>query len=258
MPYSMGYIENPVDDRDFLYSNIFRTDDVVLEDYIDYEDQMPPIRNQGARGSCVAHGCLAVLEWQQSQFNTWWHREVDLSEEMLYRMIAEPGGGAFPRNAMKALQKVGVGREQFWQYDPKLTDPQTSRYIIDWKEHRRCLGDAAKWRIGEYAVLNSFDEMHAALQLTGCFPIGMGWSDRWGAPDFSKPINHRPVLNKVGRIRGGHMIAVVGVIRVNGKRYWKIRNSWGGGWGAMGYSYMTEEALQWGGVTAWAMYRRNV
>ncbi len=50
----------------------------VLPERVSLVDRMPAIRNQGARGTCVAHACTAVREFMTGEV------VVDLSEQFLY------------------------------------------------------------------------------------------------------------------------------------------------------------------------------
>ena len=145
--YSLGYLPDPPDKRDYSYSASPRLSSLVKG--IDYSSRMSPVKDQGNRRSCVAHAMCAVLEVKMLIND----RKPNFSEEMLYQAIAEPGGGAYPRNACKVLLRLGVAREQFWPYDKTVKDPVSTRYIIDWTEHRRALGDARKWRIKKYVAL---------------------------------------------------------------------------------------------------------
>jgi hypothetical protein len=48
---------------------------------------------------------------------------------------------------------------------------------------------------------------------------------------------------------GGHAMEVVGYGTYNGQTFWKIKNSWGTGWGCNGYVYMATGQLGLGGGT---------
>src|SRR3990167_2441446 len=161
--YPLGYLQDPPDKRDYIYGASPRA--APLAEGVDYSSVMSSVRNQGTRRSCVAFAMCAILEARGTK--------LDLSEEYLYRLIAEPGGGAFPRNACKVLQRLGVGREQFWPYEQKATDPISTRYVIDWTEHRRALGDAKKWKVKQYIALQGVAQMKASLFENGPFALGL-------------------------------------------------------------------------------------
>lgn len=244
MTYSLGYIPNKEDIRDYKYSIHISTNTVEH-----HEIYMPRVKNQGRRGSCVAFACCAVLEYQIKGF-----RKYDLSEEMLYRMIAEPGGGSYPRNAMKALSKIGTSREKFWKYNYRAHDPISTRYMINWRDHRRAYGDARKFKIGEYRILGGFEDMKSALIIFGPIVVGLTWDSDWFQMNpNSEEIQGLPVLDVPIRssMAGGHMVCICGFTYVRDSLYFKIRNSWGRNWGMNGYAWISASALSFANYTAW-------
>jgi hypothetical protein len=149
---------------------------------------------------------------------------------MLYRMTSEPGGGSYPRHVCKVLNKIGTCRDKFWEYNKTATD-RIDRYIINWQENRRALGDAKKYKIKGYVRLDTVQEMVNALVEHGPFVLGMDWDSAW----FK--------VSELGRLRwknvvGRHMFTVVGVD--NG---FKIFNSWGKGWGQKGFGFLPFETI---------------
>src|SRR3990167_6218154 len=247
MNYQLGYIRDPKDSRDLVYGAVVHAPESKV---IDYSLDFPDVRHQGNRGSCVAFGFCAILEWQHRMREKWWMQEVDLSEEMLYRQIAEPGGGSFPRNACKALATLGTCRESLWRYSLSESDPTSTRYMVDWREKRRALGDAKKWKIAQYLVLPYKAGMIESLRRNGPFFMGLSWDRSWfevgDSNILSDPQRRRTV--------GGHGFCVVGY---DGEiDIWKIRNQWGRGWGNGGYAWITHEAVMKNDARCWAVYDR--
>jgi len=248
-----GYLidEEKTDDRDLLYSD---TQDHIEVDYVDYEKDIQPALSQYSRGSCVSFGCTAMIEWlMNKKFKKWnWFKYIDLSEEMLYQQIAWAGGGATIRDAMRVLQKIGTCREEHWEYNKTAEDIDT-RYLIDWHEHRRALGDAKKFRGLEYARLTTPEEMRTAIAKQP-FVVGLRWSQEWSNPKDT--IQGMPLLKPAKTDGTGHLIAMFGFKKIGDKNYYKIRNSHSRRWGLRGYAWIEEETLFAHEARAWILYAK--
>ena len=84
-------------------------------------DNMPPVRDQGQRGTCVAFATVALREFLNDC------RE-DLSEQFLYwackQLDGLPEPGTYIHTAMSALAEYGVCTESIWPYNPVQTDDE--------------------------------------------------------------------------------------------------------------------------------------
>jgi C1A family cysteine protease len=81
--------------------------------------QMPPIRDQGRRGTCVAHAALAVVEHYAGTQNSY----QDMSEQFLYWNCKQNDGhpndeGTYLAMAMPLLERDGCCLESIWPYNP--------------------------------------------------------------------------------------------------------------------------------------------
>ena len=92
-----------------------------LPERVSWVHHMPAIRNQGLRGTCVAHACAALREYQAGQ------TQANLSEQFLYWAARQqPLIAAFLRNrpgtlllyGMNALKNYGICSETDWPYNP--------------------------------------------------------------------------------------------------------------------------------------------
>jgi hypothetical protein len=254
MERTLGALRDIQDSRDYKFKDVFKAPSTI-PNILDYEDEMTTIKNQGDRGSCVAFACCAIREHQEG---TQWFKEFDLSEEMLYRQIMIPGGGSFPREAVKVLNKIGTCREGLWEYDRSEKD-SNQKYIINWREHRRALGNARRFTIGEYAVLSGFDEVMQSLVINGPCLMGANWQRDWSNRSRDSDERHGgyPILDIPSNMKaaGGHAFVIVGYNKKEG--LFKIRNSWGERWGKGGYAYMTFRAYSKFNWNTWAIYDRT-
>lgn len=204
-----GALRDEKDSRDYPIRNYLSK--VTLPEKLDMSINMLRVRDQGSEGTCVAFAAAAVKESQEG---------FTLSPRFIYDRIAQPQGGAYPRDAMKTLADVGVPPEICQPYIPNTpTQP--------------CEG-AAKYaapnKIRTYARLSTIDEMCRCLVDYGSFIASFGINESW--------FNTRDgaVYDEPTAI-GGHAVAIVGYN--NNMQQLKFKNSWGEGWGDKGYGYIS-------------------
>ena len=254
VPYTLGYIQDEKDERDYQYSSLFNAPE--KENYLDLREHMSPIRDQGTRGACVAFATCAVKEYQEMKqhgFSGAYRKgRYDLSEEFIYQQVAQKGGGSFIRDAMKIINHQGVAREAHMPYDNRGRDFDAPYKIDDdWRrKYRRALGDARKARTANYAVIGGIMEAKQSLLTNGPLVIGMRWHNAW--------FNPRNNIIRQQRDRnwmGGHAFVICGFD--DSKKQFIIRNSWGTDWGEDGYGYMDYDVVSYADARMWTMYDRE-
>lgn len=92
----------------------------VLSESISLLDRLPPLRNQGARGTCVAHAVLAVRE-QLEIAAAHSPADLDLSEQYVYWWCKAHDGiprvsGTYVSVGMRCLAETGAPLESVWPY----------------------------------------------------------------------------------------------------------------------------------------------
>lgn len=213
--------------------------------------QMPPIRNQLDRGTCVAFASLAAYEHFLHINGT----NVDLSEQFLYWNCKANDGyageGTWVRVAYERLHQDGCCLEDKWPYVPTPTPN-------NWGQGRPPAGaqiQALSYRPQKYLTLapTSVADLKATLLSGRCI-------------SFSVPVYNTFMLNvqakKTGDIPnpvpgefpvGGHAMCFVGYVDdlttpgLGGGRF-LVRNSWGPafgfasaygpGYGTISYAYI--------------------
>lgn len=199
-------------------------------------EERTPISDQGEAGSCVANATMDAIETimpvvvqLSRRFSYWTARRAD-------------GGGAedrddgtFIRSALEQARELGVCREETFPYDDRdiISRPPLGSYL-----------EALDHRIEEFYAIRGqgklrLDRVAAALDAGLPVIVGMSVGKAWFDVD-ARDVAHGPPANTVG----GHAQVVVGYRTLaDGSRWWRIRNSWGTGWGASGYAWVTDAYL---------------
>ncbi len=212
--YSLGALVDSVDVRDYKIARFLVPASPPKK--IDMSNRMLGIRNQGNEGTCVAFASCAVKESEESN-------PVYLSPRFIYDMVEQPGGGAYPRDAMKVLVDIGVCPETCQPYSENIRNiPCVNAFNL-----------ARSNKIKGYARLTTLEEMKQCLFQNGPFMISVGVTRKW--------FGGGSVIMDGGDIVGYHAVVFVGYN--DETKLVKFRNSWGENWGEKGYGYIRYEHL---------------
>jgi hypothetical protein len=231
-----------------------------LPAHIDLHLRLPAVRNQGQRGTCVAHACVAVREFLLGKENL----HVDLSEQFAYwsckQRDGRPGSGSYLSVAMSCLEDTGVCLEQIWPY---------SDHTIAGNEGAgpppaAAIEAAIPYRVEGSRELpaRSLDDLRQALANEQPIAFAVPVYSYW----FTDPVKRAgdirlPLVSD--HLLGGHAMCLLGYqddLQVPGGGYFLVRNSWGMNWAsrnttAAGYCRIPYAYLQQYGAaayTAWA------
>lgn len=196
--------------------------------------QMPPIRNQQDRGTCVAHAALALYEHSLNVQGAY----QDLSEQFLYWNCKRNDGipnleGTWLAIAMPLLQREGCCLETTWPYNPTPIPGNEGQGPPPGGAQL----EALTFRAPAYQQLSPtfVNDMKNELATRRCVafsvPVFNSWlRSSWVAynGDITMPIP--------GEVRvGGHAMCLVGYIDMSdlglGGGRFILRNSWGTTWG---------------------------
>ncbi len=220
---------------------------------VNWISQMPPIHDQGQRGTCVAFAALAAVEHYQGSQNQY----QDMSEQFLYwnckQNDGKPNGyGTFLAVAMPLLQRDGCCLESDWPYNPTVIpgsegqDPPPSGAQLQ----------ALQYKVSPYNQLapTSVPDLKNELARQRCvafdIPVYNSWYQNTEVArtgELTLPIpSERPV--------GGHAMCLVGYEDLPGEEEigsgkFILRNSWGttswasqspygAGYGTIPYAYI--------------------
>ena len=232
-PKWYGWLPDLPDHRDLLYSAIAPTI-ARLPRKVDLRSECSPIENQGAIGSCTANALVGAVEFLEIKDGA---QFIDLSRLFVYyneRAIegtVNQDSGAFIRDGIKSLAKLGVCPEKLWPY-----------YVAAFttKPGANCYAAAKDHQITSYYRIGRLDEMRTCL--ADGFPFVFGFTVYQAFE--SAAVAKSGVLNMPGkneRVMGGH--AVIGVGYDDSQERFIVRNSWGANWGQKGYFTMPYDYL---------------
>ncbi len=212
---------------------------------VDLTDEMPPVGNQGAQGSCaawaIAYYHRTQLEYRERRWNLADPRH-QFSPAFTYNQVnggADRGSG-FGDN-MPLICDQGCASLYDFPYDQYNCTrwPSESAYARaipfrtkDWN-----------WaRVYDTTGINSIKQL---LVNGSTATLGI---DVWGNFDEIRRFNNTYcVADKMGSNRGGHLVTFVGyddsMVTNDGLGAFKMVNSWGAGWGAQGYFWMSYQAV---------------
>ena len=261
LEYAAGALEPPPAMREEVqYETI--PHETPFPPALSYSDELPPIRNQGSRGTCVAHAAAAVrefLEIQRLKHTEGFHpRQVNFSEQFIYWWCKEQDGmplvsGTYPALGMQCLAEAGVSREKTWPYNPNPKRGNESQG----PPPEKALQEAQRYRIRRVIHLrpDDIDSMKAALLQGKSVMITIPMFESWF---------HNRATRKFGKINlplpedksvGAHALALVGFVDdadAPGGGYFILRNAWkpwalsnplGKGLGTIPYAFLQEHNL---------------
>jgi hypothetical protein len=188
-----------------------------------------PVRDQGQRATCLA---FAASDSHAALRGAW----APLSCEFLFyhaqrRANRKPWEGALLDSVLEALRHDGQPHESGWPY---LVDVPAD--LSQWVPPAavaplfRRAGQETKSALD--AIIAELAQGRPVIVLTR-----LSWSFDWVKPDgiVDEAPGEKPDFNR------RHAVIAVGHGDVGGQRAVLIRNSWGDGWGAGGYGWLTEK-----------------
>ena len=193
---------------------------------VDWTNYATPVRNQGSCGSCWAFATTAALESQLLMRDNRPLTEDNRAEQLLVSCSgAGSCDGGYIGTASNYIKNTGLPPESYYPYS--ATD-NSCIPASGWE-------DAAA-RIGAWSYVNTSPANLGAIKnaLSNYGPL-VTTMDVYS--DFFS--YHGGVYEyATGSLQGGHAILIVGYTddaSVSGGGYFKVKNSWGTGWGSQGY-----------------------
>ena len=213
----------------------------VEEKFDTYCLEVEKYHNFGLRAGVFVHNCVGQGTTGTIHFGRIKQKLPDFgnpSRLMSYYLAREIEGtvdedsGAQIRDGIKGAATYGLCPETEWPYD-------VERFAQ--KPTDKCYKEAIKNRaVNYYRVDQTLDAMKTCL--AEGFPIIFGCSvfESFESEEVSRT-GIVPMPGKRDSEIGGHCMVIVGYD--DSTKMWKVRNSWGEGWGKGGYCFMPYDYL---------------
>ena len=186
---------------------------------LDLRPRLGPVRDQGARPTCLAHATTTAHEYARGS-------TVALSPEYLHYFASRERNsseGVDFSTMSQVLQSTGQPVETDCPYH--VNDPPSG-----WGP----AADLPLYRRQSTSSERGPDKVEALL-VAGHAPIlGIATTDAFYSP--APPL----VISSAGPVRGLHAVVAAGVGKTRTTRCFLIRNSWGGAWADEGHAWVDD------------------
>lgn len=229
---NFGWVPDLPDPRDFL----FAAPAAVLQKLppsTDLTSSCPPVYDQKDLGSCTANAIGGAFEFEQ--------KKLDLAEFMPSRLFIyynerdiegtiNQDSGARIRDGIKSVVKLGVCPETEWPY---ATDMPTVTRKPDAGAFRDALGNTV---VAYHRIVQNLRQMKGCLAEGYPFVFGFTVYESFESDEVTATGEvPMPDPTKEAQV-GGHAVVAVGYD--DATQRFRVRNSWGDGWGIKGYCTM--------------------
>jgi C1A family cysteine protease len=208
---------------------------------------MPAVFDQGNLGSCTGNGISFALTFLALNHVTQKKPRIEMPFSRLFiyyneRVIegtVNEDSGAYIRDGIKSVNKVGCCSEKTWPY-------AVSKFTK--KPPSPAFKSALNYQALEYQRIDNTNKNEIVDALTQGFPVVHGFTvyDSFESLSVEKTgIVPMPDLNRE-EVLGGHCTVIVGYYLESDR--FACANSWGTGWGQSGYytipaAYLTNPNL---------------
>jgi len=245
----LGHIADPPDDRDYRATSLFGAPR-NLSGEASLEQWVHTICDQLDSSSCVANAVANAIDIRLRKMGLIAPFPSRLAIYAMARVFGRfsekdplTDGGSMPRLAFKTLRDIGVIDEAKWPFDLKMVNKELPWDVLQQASAFRL---SSWWRIVPSGLARTVEMAHAidqgypvpfATLVDGTF---MGWEPSEENHNCLDPMPFYDASKAVG----GHMLLAIGYTTLpDGRRRFKILNSWGPGWGNNGYFFADEEWL---------------
>lgn len=212
---SFGALFSKPDVRDYTAAT------TLSEFPVEFELDMPKVKNQGAVGSCVAHSLSTVVEYFNQKESG---KYTQMSTGYIYgnrRFSINKGKGMITRDALHTVSKYGDVPNKLFNLNVEV--PEAINQFEAQVDGIEAEGYQFKFR--EYFKLNNEAAIKASIMKNGPAVMAMKWFDDIQVVDGVMKTNNVKSVKT-----SGHCMVIYGWNEIG----WKVRNSWGRNWGDKG------------------------
>ncbi|WP_052207543.1 C1 family peptidase [Sinomonas humi] len=233
--HGYGWVPDVPDQRDYLFA---APPEVLgaLPASTDLTAQCPPVYDQGQLGSCTANAIAGALEFDAdkegiSGYTTPSRLFIYYNERVMENTVSSDSGAQI-RDGIKSVGAQGACPEAEWPYEiAKFADQPSQQCYTDAKEHRA---------VAYQRVARSLQQMQGCLAAGYPFVFGFTVYESFESQEVAQSgVAPMPAPNE--QVLGGHAVVAVGYD--NASQRFRVRNSWGTGWGQGGYFTMPYQYL---------------
>ena len=227
---------------------------------VDLREWFSPVEDQSSLGSCTANAGVGLVEYFEKKA---FQKYIEASRLFLYKvtrnLMHETGDtGAFLRSTMGALVLFGVPPEEYWPYNITDFDKEPTDFCYAFAQNYQSI---TYYRLDPPGITKSDLLNQIKTNLSGSLPSMFGFTV-YSSIDQAATTGKIPYPSSGDKIVGGHAIVVAGyddkMIIQNAKPgAFLIRNSWGTGWGDMGYGWLPYDYVLNGLAVDWWSLLKN-
>ena len=229
------------DETKFAYKVMNYHTNLAAIKEIDLTPKFPPVYDQGALGSCTANAIIGAYEYTINKENETYVPMSRLGLYWMERNKEHPDDmttdtGAQIKTGVNITHDNGVGLETLCPYDiSKFAEKPSDAFFDDLQYHKSVKIERIK------KTIKDIDQ----CLLDGC-PVIFGFLvySSFESADVATGKCIVPIPDpKKEEFLGGHAVVLVGATVKDGKECYKIRNSWGSGWGDNGCFYVEKKFM---------------
>jgi C1A family cysteine protease len=232
--HGLGWIPDLPDHRDIIFKAAVAVKPPKIPPKVDYRSGCPPVYDQGQLGSCTANALGAAFDFDRKKqgqdfmtpsrlFIYWNERDMEGT--------VDSDSGAYIRDGIKVLRKLGTPHEKTWPYlISKFTNKPPKPSYVEAEKNQ----SLAYQRILTPAT-NPVNDMLSCLASGYPFVSGIAVYESFESAKANST-GVIPMPSKTESLLGGHAILIVGYDQK--KQQFIFRNSWGTSWGDKGYGYI--------------------